>query len=202
MQSAVPPGEGAMAAVLGLSAADLEQIIAEVAAEYGTLQIANYNSPGQMVISGCSAAIEAATQPLREAGASRVVPLAVSAPFHCAMLQPAAEKLATVLQPVSIGEFAFPVYANVTAEPYAGSHEVKELLISQVTHAVRWDQTIQNMMQAGYTTFIELGPKTTLSAFVRRIARELGKPALLLSLDKAEDVPALQEALQPLGLLA
>jgi len=200
MQSAVPLGEGAMAAVLGMAAAPLEQVVSEVAKTQGVLEIANYNSPGQMVISGTSVAVNAAVAQLKTMGV-RAIPLPVSAPFHCSLLQPAAQRLEWVLHGVELGDFTCPVIANVTAAAYPGQGQVKELLVRQVTSPVRWQQSIQALLAEGFDTFVEVGPGTTLSQFVRRIAREAAAEVAIASLDTADDVAKVTETLAPLGLL-
>ena len=195
MQSAVPVGEGAMAAILGLAPDLLEQTVAEVCKQHGLVQVANYNSPGQIVISGQKEAVEAAIEPLKAAGAARAVMLPVSAPFHCALLQPAADKLADVLSAMKVSDFHTPVVANVTAKPYESIEQVRPLLVQQVTSPVRWEQSIRYLLAEGFEAFIEVGPGTTLSQFIRRIARDVGASVALGSLDKAEDIEALVQLL-------
>lgn len=200
MQSAVPVGVGAMAAILGLAPDILEETVATLAAEQdGVLDVANYNSPGQIVISGQKEAVEAAIEPLKAAGASRAVMLPVSAPFHCSMLKPAAERLAEVLNGVQVADFRYPVVANVTADYYQGSGQVKELLIRQVTSPVRWEQSIRRLLAEDFDTFIELGPGITLNQFIKRIARDAKAEIALASLDKADDLPKVVELLKERG---
>jgi len=188
MQNAVPPGAGAMAAVLGLAEAPLVEVVDHISSLYGVLEVANYNSPGQIVISGLKEAVAAAQDPLKAAGASRIIPLQVSAPFHCALLEPAAVKLADILTGVSVSQFMFKVIANVSGDFYPGVAEVKDLLVRQVINAVRWDQGVRRLLAEGFDTFIELGPGTTLSQFVRRIAKDVGVQVKLASLDCWDDL--------------
>ena len=195
MQSAVPVGEGAMAAILGLAPELLEQTVAEVRKQHGLVEVANYNSPGQIVISGRKDAVEAAIEPLKAAGAARAVMLPVSAPFHCALLQPAADKLASVLEGVRVSDFHCPVVANVTAMPYISTEDVRPMLVRQVTSPVRWEQSIRYLLSEGFEAFLEVGPGTTLSQFIRRIARDAGASVTLASLDKAEDIETLVQQL-------
>jgi len=193
MQAAVPVGVGGMSAILGLATSVVEEIVNRADPALGVVAIANYNSPGQVVISGKLEALAALEDELKAAGASRVVALPVSAPFHCSLLQPAADRLAQVLHEVTVGEFNYPVIANTTALPYPGKEMVKEILINQVTNGVRWEQTVRYLLQAGCDTFVEIGPGTTLSQFVRRIARDSDHQVQLLSCDKVADIAAIKE---------
>jgi [acyl-carrier-protein] S-malonyltransferase len=169
MQEAVPQGLGGMSAVLGLDYNVIEGILEQVTD--GIVQIANYNCPGQIVISGEIAAVEKAGELLKEAGAKRVVPLKVSGPFHSAMLAPAGEKLAKELEQVEIRPVAIPYIANVTAKEVTDAGEVKELLKQQVSSSVRWQQSVELMIAMGVDTFVEIGPGKTLSGFMKKIDR-------------------------------
>ena len=198
MQNAVPIGEGGMAAVLGLAADVILPILHDISGKHGVLQIANFNAPGQIVISGQMSALDAVVEPLRAAGAARVVTLPVSAPFHSSMLKPAAERLSHVLSEVVLSEFNLPVVANVTASFHPSLESVKPLLVQQVTSPVRWEQSIRFLIDQGCDLFVELGPGTTLSQFVRRIARDSGASVGIASLDKSSDLDNVRQVLAPL----
>ena len=195
MQHAVPAHVGSMAAILGLDVAVLENTISRLSTPGCIVEVANYNSPGQVVISGHAEAVDKAIDALKEAGAARAVKLAVSAPFHCSLLQPAAERLSEVMEPVVIDEFTWPVIANVNAQAYASKEMVKELLIKQVTNSVRWEQTIKYLLTEGFDAFLELGPGKTLSQFIRRTAKDAGVPVQIASLDKMSELAELQDFL-------
>lgn len=166
MQDAVPTG-GAMTAVMGLEASLVEEICGQVE---GIVSVANYNCPGQIVISGEEEAVQEAAGKMKEAGAKRCIPLNVSGPFHSKMLVEAGEKLAEELEKVEIGELTTPYISNVTAEYVIEKEEVKGLLQQQVSSSVKWQQTVELMVSEGVDTFIEIGPKKTLSAFLKKIA--------------------------------
>ena len=187
MQEAVPTG-GAMAAVLGLDASIIEEVLEKTE---GIVSIANYNCPGQIVITGESKAVEAASAQLKEAGARRVVPLNVSGPFHSQMLKPAGEKLRKVLDEAEIRDFTIPYVTNVTAEYVTEKEEVKDLLVSQISSSVRWQQCVEKMIAEGVDTFIEIGPGRTLSGFLRKISRQVTS----LNVEKVEDLMKLEEKL-------
>ena len=183
MQEAVPAG-GAMAAVLGLDAAAIEQICRETAEQTGSeVSIANYNCPGQIVISGQEEAVHLAGETCKASGAKRVVPLKVSGPFHSKMLQGAGEKLKEELKKVEISDSFVPYIANVTAEYVTKKEEVKPLLASQVSSSVRWQQTIERLLADGADEFVEIGPGRTLSGFVKKVNRDVK----VSSIDKMED---------------
>jgi [acyl-carrier-protein] S-malonyltransferase len=171
MQDAVPVGEGAMAAILGLSAEAVEEACRR-AAEHGVVSAANFNGGGQVVISGAAKAVDAACEAARVAGAKRALPLPVSAPFHCALMRPAAERLEPALRALTLGPFRFPVVANVTARPYGGDDGVAEMLVRQVTAPVRWEESVRAMRTSGVDAFLEVGPGKVLSGLVRRIDRD------------------------------
>lgn len=185
MQEAVPTG-GAMTAVMGLDAEKIEAVCEETE---GIVSIANYNCPGQIVITGEELAVKAAAEKLSAAGAKRCVPLKVSGPFHSQMLAGAGEKLGRVLADVEIGEIRIPYIANVTADYVTDPGQVKELLTRQVSSSVRWQQTIERMLADGVDTFIEIGPGKTLSGFMRKISREVKT----LNIEKLEDLDKLAE---------
>lgn len=183
MQEAVPNG-GAMVAVLGLDTEVIEKICEETT---GMVAIANYNCPGQIVITGEEDAVQAASAKLTEAGAKRCVPLKVSGPFHSPMLVGAGEKLAKELEQVTIHEIQIPYIANVTADYVKNTEDVKPLLEKQVSSSVRWQQTIERMLADGVDTFIEIGPGKTLSGFMRKINRDVK----VLNIEKVEDLEKL-----------
>ena len=167
MQAAVPVGEGAMAALLGVDFAAAEAICAD-AAKGEVCQAANDNGGGQVVISGATAAVERAMALAKERGAKRAVPLPVSAPFHGALMQPAADAMAEALGKAAIRPPLVPVYANVTAAPASAPEDIRDLLVRQVTGTVRWRESVEAMVEAGVTEFVELGAKV-LGPMVKRI---------------------------------
>ena len=174
MQEAVPTG-GAMAAVLGMDAETIEKVCESVSSDTtagGFVSIANYNCPGQIVITGEEAAVGKASEALKEAGAKRVVPLNVSGPFHSKMLVPAGEKLGRVIDETTINEVKIPYVSNVTAGLVTDSNNVKDLLVKQISSSVRWQQTIELMIKEGVDTFVEIGPGKTLNGFMRKITRD------------------------------
>ncbi len=185
MQAAVPVGLGAMAALLG---ADLPMArrIAEAAAQGEVCAIANDNDPSQVVLSGNKDAIDRAVEMAREMGAKRAVLLPVSAPFHCTLMQPAAEAMRDALSYVVVDEPAVPVFANVTAQPESDPDSIRGLLVEQVTAMVRWRESVANMGQAGVEEFVELGGKV-LGPMVKRIAPD----ARVTSIVSIEDIEAL-----------
>lgn len=169
MQEAVPLGQGAMAAVLGMTAEQIDQVVDPI----DGVEVANYNCPGQIVISGKTDAVQTACQALKEAGAKRTVPLKVSGPFHSSMLAGAGKKLGEVLEPVVLTEHSIPYVTNVTAFYVEGTEEIKDLLVRQVSSSVRWQQSVENMIAAGVDRFVEIGPGKTLASFVKKISREV-----------------------------
>ena len=187
MQEAVPNG-GAMTAVLGLDTAVIEKVCEETA---GNVSIANYNCPGQIVITGEEQAVQAAMEKLSAAGAKRCVPLKVSGPFHSPMLVGAGEKLAKELENVEIHDIKIPYIANVTADYVTDKEQVKPLLQKQVSSSVRWQQTIERMIADGVDTFIEIGPGKTLSGFMRKINKDMK----VYNVEKVEDLEKLGELL-------
>ena len=183
MQEAVPEG-GAMTAVLGLDTEIIEKICKETP---GMVSIANYNCPGQIVITGENGAIQETVAKLTEAGARRCVPLKVSGPFHSPMLASAGERLAKELEAVTVHEIQVPYIANVTADYVTRTEDVKPLLEKQVSSSVKWQQTIERMLADGVDTFIEIGPGKTLSGFMRKISRDVK----VLNVEKVEDLDKL-----------
>lgn len=177
MQAAVPVGEGAMAALLGLDFAAV-QAVAQAASAKGVCQAANDNDPGQVVVSGAKAAVEAAVELAKEAGAKRAVMLPVSAPFHCAMMEPAARTMAEALSHVDIVKPAVPLIANVLADAVDDPHTIRSLLVDQVTGAVRWRESVLKMGEMGVTAAWEIGAGKALGGMIRRINREIGTLAV------------------------
>ena len=190
MQRAVPVGEGAMAALLGL---DLEQVreVAEQAANGEVCDAANDNAPGQVVVSGATSAVERAVDLAKQAGARRAMLLPVSAPFHCALMQPAAEVMADALADADLSAPVVPLVANVTAGQMSSPDEIRESLVSQVTGMVRWRESVGFMIENGVDTLYELGAGKVLSGLAKRIHRD----ATATSIGTPEDVEAAAEVL-------
>ena len=182
MQEAVPTG-GAMAAVLGLDAQTIEKVCAQTE---GIVSVANYNCPGQIVITGEQAAVEQAGQALKEAGAKRIMPLKVSGPVHSEMLVPAGEKLAKEFENVTMRGIAVPYVTNVTADFVRDEEQIKRLLVKQVSSSVRWQQSIERLIEAGADEFVEIGPGHTLSGFMKKINRDVA----VFHIEKPEDLEA------------
>ena len=186
MQDEVPVGKGAMAAVIALDADKIAEICEQVD---GIVSIANYNCPGQIVISGEKEAVEKASELLKEAGAKRCIPLNVSGPFHSLMLKGAGDKLAMELENININDIAIPYVTNVTGDFVADKNDVKELLAAQVSSSVRWIQCVEAMIRDGVDTFVEIGPGKTLSSFVKKINKEV----TIVNVDKYEDLEKVKE---------
>lgn len=191
MQEAVPEGEGAMAAVLGLPAEKVREACEE-SAQGEVVAPANYNSPEQTVIAGHAKAVARASETCKAMGARRVVPLPVSAPFHCALMEPVKARLAGVLAEIEIGAPAAPVVTNVEAAPNADPSRVADLLVEQVVAPVRWVECVEAMAAAGVTQMVELGPGKVLSGLVRRIAKGV-------AVSNVEDPASLEKTLESLG---
>jgi [acyl-carrier-protein] S-malonyltransferase len=189
MQAAVPVGVGAMAALLGVDV-EKARAIAEAAAQGEVCTVANDNDPGQVVISGHRDAIERALPLAKEMGAKRALLLPVSAPFHCPLMQPAADAMAEALAAVTLQAPFVPVYANVTAGPVTDPEAIRALLVEQVTGMVRWRESVQAMAHAGVTEFVEFGGKV-LGGMVKRIAPDV-TPISLVTMD---DIEALAKSL-------
>lgn len=187
MQEAYPQG-GAMTAVLGLEPDKIKEICEQTE---GIVSIANDNCPGQMVISGEAAAVQAAAEQAKQAGAKRCISLKVSGPFHSALLAGAGEKLRTELDAVKIHTPTIPYLSNVTAEPVTDGEEIRELLVKQVSHPVRFRESIERMLADGVDTFIEIGPGKTLSGFVRKI----NKDVTVYHIEKPADMEQVMEEL-------
>lgn len=185
MQGEVPVGVGAMAAILALDASKIEEVLDGMEG----VEIANYNCPGQIVISGLKEAVEEACVKLKEAGAKRTVMLNVSGPFHSSLLKGAGEKLGEVLENVEVHTPAIPYVANVTAQYVTKAEDVKPLLKEQVSSSVRWQQSVETMLADGVDTFIEIGPGKTLSAFIKKITKDVK----VVNIDSIAAIDALVE---------
>ena len=190
MQAAVPVGEGAMAALLGLDLPDAQKL-AEAAADGDVCQAANDNAPGQVVVSGARTAVERAVEMASDYGARRAILLPVSAPFHCALMQPAADAMEQALGEVEIIEPAVPLIANVVAGEITEPDEIRKCLVEQVTGVVRWRESVMYMANAGVTTLYEIGAGRVLTGLARRIERSLGAT----SAGTPEEVEAAAQAL-------
>ncbi|MDI6825270.1 MAG: ACP S-malonyltransferase [Bacillota bacterium] len=188
MQEAVPPGEGAMAAIMGMGAREVEEICRRAQNE-GVVEPVNYNCPGQIVVAGHAGAVREAMRLAREAGARRVQELAVSAPFHSSLMLPARRRLAVDLAATRIADPALPVVANVHADYARSGEEVRRLLEEQVDHPVRWEDCVRRLVADGVGLFVEAGPGTVLAGFCRRICPEV--PVFSVG-----DLPSLERLLE------
>lgn len=173
MQEAVPVGEGGMAAVIGLDRNVIIEICEKVSAQTALVQAVNFNCPGQVVIAGTTAGVEAASTALKEAGAKKCVILPVSAPFHSALMKPAADKLAVELDKVTISDAVIPVVANVTGTILTKAADIKESLIAQAASPVKWEDCVAAMKDFGADTYVEVGPGKVLNGFNKRIDKAL-----------------------------
>ena len=190
MQEAVPVGEGAMAAIIGLDAAAVAQACADAAG--GDVVVpANLNGGGQVVIAGARDAVARASEKAKAMGAKRAIPLPVSAPFHCPLMQPAQDRLAPELRAVTAQDPRVPVIANVDAEPKRERTAAIEALVRQVSAPVRWEAVVQRLALEGVTTYVEVGPGTALGGMVKRIHRE----ATVLNIDKPDDLQTIESRL-------
>lgn len=192
MASEVPAGKGAMAAVIGLDSDKIEEVIKDI----DDVTIANYNCPGQIVISGKIDAVEKANEALTNAGARRTVMLNVSGPFHSKMLTGAGEKLAQELKNVEIKKPEIPYVTNVDASYVTEETSIKELLKEQVSSSVMWIQSVENMIDDGVDTFVEIGPNKTLTSFVKKIAKAKGVEVNVYNIEKPEDMEKYIEEVQ------
>lgn len=192
MQETVPTGVGAMAAILGLDREILRNVVKDI--QGGIVEVANYNSPGQIVISGENEKIEEAMVKCKEAGAKRAVKLNVSGPFHSSMLREAGVKLANELEKVNMTKPKVDVVANVNADYY--QNEGKDLLIKQVSSSVLWEDSIERLLNDGYDTFIEMGPGKTLKAFIKKIASNKKASVNIYNID---GIDSLNEFVQDYG---
>lgn len=187
MQSTVPAGEGAMAAVLGLDAKKIEEILES----FENVWIANYNCPGQIVITGLTNEVKQASLALKEAGAKRVVELKVSGPFHSLLLKPAGEALLKEMESMSFSTLQVPYVANATAEIVTDSKKISTFFAKGIYSSVRWQQSIETMLENGVDTFVEIGPGKTLAGFMRKIAPK----ATVYNVSSFEDAIALEKCL-------
>ena len=190
MQTAVPVGEGAMAALIGLEI-DTAREVVEEASSLGACDCANDNAPGQVVVSGARAAVERATEIASDKGARRAVMLPVSAPFHCRLMAPAAERMRDALAETALGAPAVPVFQNVAASPESDPDIIRANLIEQVTATVRWRESVAAMREAGVTRFFETGAGKVLAGLIKRIDRSAGT----LPLGEPDDIIAAKSAL-------
>lgn len=189
MQEEVPAGVGGMAAIMGLDAGAIEAALDGM----DEVQVANYNCPGQIVISGKKEAVEAGAEKCKEAGAKRAVMLNVSGPFHSDLLRGAGTKLEPVLNEIEFRKPEFPYVANVTARYVTEAAEIKPLLVKQVSSSVRWQQSVETMAADGVDTFIEIGPGRTLAGFNKKIGKAIGKDLTTYSIGTVADMEALLE---------
>ena len=187
MQEAVPVGSGAMAAILGLDSETVARVCEE-AAQGEVVSPANLNGGGQVAIAGSQAAVARAGERAKAAGAKRVIPLSVSAPFHCALMRPAAERLAPELRALAVEDPRVPIVANVDAEPKRAAHAAIEALVAQVASPVRWEDVVRRLASEGVTTYVEVGPGTVLSGLVRKIHRD----ASIASFGAPDDLAAVE----------
>lgn len=171
MEKAVPSGEGTMAAILGMPRETLQKIVDEVKEQEASVDLANLNCPGQIVISGSIKGVEAASLKAKQAGAKRVIPLDVSGPFHSELMKPAASELKAVLNGIAVKKAEIPVIANVSASPMSAADEIKEKLVEQLYSPVLWEDSIMKMIDLGVDTFIEIGPGKVLTGLVKKIDR-------------------------------
>lgn len=171
MQEAVPPGEGTMAAILGLEAGQVELLCQEASA-FGLVEPANYNAPGQIVIAGARSAVEKAMELAKGYGAKKTVPLSVSGPFHSSMLQPASMRLAMALDQVVIRNASVPLVANISAEVTENAPDIRDNLVRQVSNPVKWQQSVEKLRDLGVNTYIEIGPGKVLSGLIKKIDKK------------------------------
>lgn len=188
MEHAVPAGKGSMAAVLGMKAEDVENTISSV----DGVEIANYNCPGQIVITGKKEGVERAAELLKENGAKRVIPLNVSGPFHSSMLKKAGQELEKILENQEVSPLKIPYVTNVTGDFVHEEREIKSLLSRQISSPVKWQQSVENMILNGVDTFVEIGPGRTLNGFIRKINRDVS----VYSIQTVEDMEKVIQAVK------
>ncbi|MGA1847497.1 ACP S-malonyltransferase [Deferribacter abyssi] len=189
MQEAVPVGVGAMAAVIGASSDKVESLCSKISKENHIVEPANYNSPNQLVVAGHREAIDEFISKAKEIGAKRVVKLPVSAPFHCSLMKPAEEKMALYLKNIKISDLNRPIFNNVYAQKELFAEEVRDSLIKQVSSPVKWTQLITNMIEDGFTTFIEVGAGNVLTGLIKKINRQVKT----INISKVDDLNKLEE---------
>lgn len=190
MQDAVPQGQGAMAAIIGLGFDEVKAVCEEAAASGDVCEVANYNSDQQIVISGSVAGIEKGMELAKAKGAKRALPLPVSAPFHCSLMLPAAEKMREALAVIAVNNPSVPLIANVTANVVEDADTVRRLLVQQVTGMVRWQESVQRMTELGVTRFVEIGNGKVLTGLIKRIAPD----ALCVNIASPEDLDSFAKA--------
>ncbi|WAA10672.1 ACP S-malonyltransferase [Fervidibacillus albus] len=173
MEKALPHGQGTMAAILGMDRETLREITGEVSRFGDSVQLANINCPGQIVISGTKTGVDKACEIAKEKGARRTIPLEVSGPFHSVLMEPAAKRMKTVLERYELKDTKIPVISNVTAEPVTSGDDMKRLLIKQITSPVLWEDSVRKLIQLGVTTFVEIGPGKVLTGLIRKIDRSV-----------------------------
>ncbi|NBG89107.1 ACP S-malonyltransferase [Isachenkonia alkalipeptolytica] len=195
MQDAVPEGVGGMAAILGLKREFLQPCIEEASA-YGLVEVANYNSPAQIVLSGEVEGVKKAAELAKAKGARKAVILPVSAPFHSSLLKPAGMKLEGVLRRARIAPPEIPVVTNTEAKILEGAQHVIPSLVRQVSQSVRWQDSVEYMMTEGVDTFIEIGPGKTLSGFIKRIAKENNRSVNMMNIENVQDLKGLTERIR------
>ncbi|AMA72632.1 MULTISPECIES: ACP S-malonyltransferase [Aneurinibacillus] len=191
MEEAVPAGQGAMAAVMGMEREMLADVCRKITEEGAPVQLANLNCPGQIVISGSAQGVAKAGEAAKAGGAKRIIPLNVSGPFHSMLMEPATEKLARKLDDYTIQDAAVPVVANVSARPVRTKEDIKESLIQQVASPVLWEDSVHFMLEEGVELFVELGPGTVLSGLVKKVNRKVKTLAI-------QDITTLEKALAEL----
>jgi len=189
MQEAVPVGVGAMAAVIGATIEDVENLCKKISKDGHIVEPANYNSPNQLVVAGHAEAVEEFMAKAKDIKAKRVVKLPVSAPFHCSLMKPAEKKMAEYLKKVKINDLKVPVYNNVYAKKETESSEVRDALIKQVSSPVKWTQLIGNMIEGGFTTFVEVGAGNVLTGLIKKINRQVKA----VNISKVEDMEKLED---------
>jgi len=198
MQKAVPLGVGTMAAIMGLSRNDVNSIINETST-MGTIEAANYNCPGQIVLSGEISTIQEACRIAKLRGAKKAVVLPVSAPFHCSMLKSAGEMLNEELENIELNKMRVKVISNVTANYINDLNEIKSLLVKQVCNSVLWEDSINRMLKDNIDVFVEIGPGKTLSSFTKKIAKQNGKKIRCFNVEKLEHLNNLIKSLKQEG---
>ncbi len=197
MTEAVPAGEGGMCAVLNLDADKIQEACDKVS-DIGRCMIANYNCPGQIAIAGDKAAVEKAAEVVLEMGAKRAVILNVSGPFHTSLLKPASDKLKEELKNIDFHDMQIPVLTNLTGDLVGSAGDIPEILTKQVMNPVKWDQSVRKMIELGVDTFVEMGPGKTLSSFVKKIAKDMGRDDI--SVYNVEDIKTYEKTIGGLGL--
>lgn len=190
MQEAVPLGVGVMAAIIGLDRKELEECL-KSCGQYGLVEVANYNSPGQIVISGETEAVKMAVKKSSELGARKAVLLPVSAPFHCSLLKVAGEKLKKDLEVLEINSPKVPIITNVKAKVLEDKEEVIPILVKQVSNSVLWQDSVELMIEGDVSTFVEIGPGKTLTSFIKRIAKAMGKNVNIYNVEDMDGLKTL-----------